>query len=124
MDQTAREKDDTAVIDFISLCYTSAVEYPDLFPLFAEKDVFREDYLIAERLWKLGCRIEQLRDILDYNGQLADLNALNHSMAFYQTVKIAARRNIPGARVLFEELKPALPSGLFKFMKQGSLIYR
>ena len=104
------KKNTERLIKFLEQTHSMAVVYPDLFPNFIGREAFREDFAVAKRLWKLSDQIEQLQTMVDSAEVLALFRVLDHAQAFYQTLKIAARRDIPAARMLFDELKPLLPS--------------
>jgi len=96
-------------IKFLELSHAYAVEAPGLFPAFTDRDSFREDFLAANELWILINKVNRLREEFWDTEMLLGCRALKSAKAFYQTVKIAARHDIPAARVVFDELKPAFP---------------
>ena len=104
---------------FLELSYGLAVEYPDLFPSFMKAAVFKEEFFAAQGLWTIFNRINLLRDRISDTEMLAGNIALETAMAFYHTVKMAARRDIPGARIIFDELRPVFSSGRQKRRKAG-----
>ena len=105
---------------FVELSYRLAVENPDLLPGFAEVAISGEDYSIVRELWTFTGKLNQLKNN-KYNIEMAvGSHVLQAAMAFYQKVKIAARHNIPGARIIFEELKPRRPSGRRKQQVKSS----
>ena len=91
---------------FLRSSHELAVDYPDLFPAFMQAAVFKEEFSTVNELWGFISKINNLRDDINDTEMLAGNNALEFAIAFYHTVKIAARRDIPGARIIFEELKP------------------
>jgi len=97
-------------IKFLEISHKFAVKYPELFPFFREKSLLNKEFFIVYELWKIHNKMEELDNAVKDTGLLAGSCAMETALSFYQTVKIAARRDIPGARVIFEELKPALPS--------------
>ena len=97
-------------MEFLEISHKFAVEYPGLFPFFRERSLLSKESFIVFELWKIHRKIDQLKEAIDDTGLLAGNHALETALSFYQTVKFAARRDIPGAKVIFEELKPALPS--------------
>lgn len=99
------------LIKFLKLSHELAVETPELFPDFADKTEFKEDFFTANELWILAGKIDVLKEKLSSMEILAARRALEIALMFYQTVKIAARYDIPGARVIFDDLKTAFPSG-------------
>ena len=95
---------------FLELSHEFAVEYPDLFPAFMEAAVFKEEFFTVQKLWSFFNKLSQLRDNISDTKMAAGSHALDTALAFYQTVKIAARCDLPGARVIYEELKPKVPA--------------
>ena len=97
-------------MNFLGLSHAFSVESPELFPAFMETEVFREEYFRTHELWTLVNVINQLREYVSDIEMLSESRTQETAMAFYQMVKIAARHDIPGARVVFDELKSAYPS--------------
>ena len=94
---------------FIEMCHNMSIEYTELFPSFLNTAILKEEFFTAHELWQFAKRIDQLKnDIIDIE-MLAGNNALEIALAFYHTVKIAARHDIPGARIIYNELKSSFP---------------
>jgi len=104
------KKTGPALMRFLELSHGLAVESPELFPAFIKAEVFREEYFTTRELRIIVNKIDQLRDNVCDTEILSGNRALEIAIAFYKTVKMAAMRDIPGARVIFEELKLAYPS--------------
>jgi len=97
--------------EFVELSYGLVVENPELLPGFTEAASLGEGFSAVRELWILDKKLTQLKNyICDMEMATGD-HVLEAALAFYQTVKIAARRDIPGARIIYEELKPKRPSG-------------
>ena len=94
---------------FLELSHTFSLGSPELFPSYIKEVVFRESFFTVHALWELLGKINHLRDYLWDTETLTGSYALEIAFAFYQNVKIAARRDIPGAGTIYEELKPAFP---------------
>ena len=101
---------DVEFIKFLELSYGLAVECPRLFPAFMDREVFKEEFFTTSQLWMLINRINQLRDNIWDTEMLLGSRTIEIAVAFYKIVKMAARHDIPGAKVIFEELKPVFPS--------------
>ena len=97
--------------EFLEMSYALAVENPELFPGFAEAAIFEENFSIVQELWTFGAKINQLNDNIRDTEMAAGNYALEAALCFYNMIKIAARHDIPGARVIYEELKPRRPPG-------------
>ena len=99
----------TEAYSFLEKSYKLAFENPPLFPAFVKSTVFGEDFSIVRELRSFAGKLDMfLNNVIDME-MAAGNNALEAALVFYQTLKIAARRDIPGARVLYEELKPGCP---------------
>jgi len=98
-------------IKFLKLSHELALESPKLFPVFINTDIFMEEYFITHELWVLVNKISQLREYVSDTEILSGNRVMEKAITFYQTVKMAARRDIPGARAVFSELRSAFPSG-------------
>ena len=99
-------------IRFLELSHGIAVDYPEMFPSFLKVAAFRDEYSVTRELHKVSGKLDLLRNSVNDTEMLAGRHTLETALAFYNTVKIAARRDIPGARPIYEELKPALRSGI------------
>ena len=95
--------------EFLELSHGLAVDYPELFPAFMKRSLFKDEFFTARELWTVNSKLTQLKNTINDTEMLACNYALETAMSFYQTVKIAARRDIPGARGIYEELKPIFP---------------
>jgi len=94
---------------FVELAYKFAVEYPELFPAFMETAAFNEEFSAVCEFISLGSKLNRLCHNIRNAEMAAAGTTLETALAFYQTVKIAARHDIPGARAIYEELKSKLP---------------
>ena len=97
-------------LKFIEMSYKIAVDNPRLLPSFMETSVFGEKFSVVRELLKFAAKLNQLKENIRDTEIAADNCGLETAFAFYNMMKIAARRDIPGARVIFEELKPAFNS--------------
>jgi len=109
-ERQALVKMETESIKFLEVSHGIALENSELFPTFIKAAVFREEFSAAHELWLVANKVSQLNENINDTGMLAGNNAMETALIFYQTVKIAALHDIPGARVIYEELKPAFRS--------------
>jgi len=112
-------KSGAELIKFLELSHNLAVESPGLFPAFINTEVFRNEYLTTHELWILVNKINQLGEHVRDTERLSGNRTLEMAVAFYQTVKMAARRDIPGSKIIFSELRSAFPPGIKKQKKTG-----
>ena len=108
-ERLSHRKMGAGLIKFLELSHTLAVESPGLFPTFINNDSFGEEYFMTHELWLLVNKINRLRECVSDTEMLTGSRTLEIAQAFYQVVKMAARRDIPGARIIFDELKSAYP---------------
>ena len=109
----------SGLIKFLELSHELAVESPGLFPTFIKTEVFQEEYFTTHELLILVNKINRLSEYVNDAERLSENRTMEIALAFYETVKIAARRDIPGARIVFDELKLAYPSASKARKKQG-----
>ena len=95
---------------FIDASYGLARKNPGLFPGFFETEAFGEDFSAAQELLGFASAVNQLRDKISDTEMAAGNCSLQAALAFYNTVKIAAWHDIPGAKMVYEELKAKRPS--------------
>ena len=96
-------------MEFLELSYEMVLGSPELFPASLKASSFGEKLSSAYELWVLINKIDNLRNNISDTKTLIGNHAMENALAFYNSVKIAARRDIPGARAMYEELKPAFP---------------
>jgi hypothetical protein len=104
---------------FLELSYRLTVDCPELFPAFMKAAVFKEEYSAANELSGFFKKMDDLKNKIRDTEMLAGSHALEYAFAFYDTVKIAARRDIPGSGVIDEELKSRLPSRSRRYQKRN-----
>ena len=108
-DRKKLDKISAQYIKFLELSYELALGSPELFPASLKASSFGENLASAHELWVLINKIDNLRNNISDTKTLIGNHAMENALAFYNSVKIAARRDIPGARAMYEELKPAFP---------------
>ena len=111
----------TELIKYLELSHGIAVEYPELFPAFVKTAAFREEFFITCELRQIINKIDGMKEKILDTEMLAGNQALDTALAFYNTVKIAARRDIPGTRFIYDKLKPAFRSGKQAKKKRSSM---
>ena len=96
-------------VEFLKMSHGLALENHELFPETLDISCFGEKSVLTDELWILFNKTDSLRDRIIDTKTLIGNHAMENALAFYNTVKIAARRDIPGVRVVFEELKAIFP---------------
>ena len=103
------DKIGTDSIKFLKLSYEISLGNPELFPTFIKASSFGENINSTYELSRLFDKIEDLRYGISDTKTLIGNFAMEKALAFYNTIKIAARRDIPGAELIYKELKAAFP---------------
>jgi hypothetical protein len=105
-----QENISASVMDFLVLSHERAIEFPEMLPHFSSAEVFNEDFLAVNELWALAGKLDLFQENIRGLLRLVGNRALETAEAFYLTLKIAARRDLPGTGVLFDELKALYPT--------------
>jgi hypothetical protein len=96
-------------IGFVEKAYDFARQNPNLVPPYLEVDAFGVDFADAHGLWTLLNTVQQLEEAVDDTEMIAGSEAYQAALVFYQSVKMAAAQDIPGAKAVYEELKTRFP---------------
>ena len=106
-------------VEFIRNSIDIAKKYPDLLPPFLNMKTFNDDFSLFHELHSVAVKTAGIKDkvnsMLNTNGN----HCLETAMALYNNLKIASKRDIPGARMVFLELKSSLPSKKRKPKNRG-----
>ncbi|MGV9004656.1 hypothetical protein [Flavobacterium sp.] len=78
---------------------------PELMPTYMNKVEFAKDVTVVTQLTPLQNMAYQLASDLDDTRMLAGSEALAEALIYYGSVKEAAKRGIPQAKPIYEELK-------------------
>jgi hypothetical protein len=96
-------------LSFVEKAYEFAKQSPELVPPFLDMVDFKNSFLDAHDLWSLFLKTQQLHENVDDTTMLAGSEAYQDSLIFYNSVKMAARQNVVGAKAVYEELKKRFP---------------
>ncbi|MDR1400541.1 MAG: hypothetical protein LBJ41_11515 [Treponema sp.] len=96
---------------FVEKAHDYAHDNPDLVPSYLDIDDFDKDFSDAHGLWRLHTEIHQLDEIVEDTIMVAGSEAYHEAIAVYHNVQAAAKQDIPGAKAVYEELKPHFPGG-------------
>lgn len=91
-------------LSFVVKAQEYAGQHPNLLPPFMSKAEFDVDVADATNLAGLKVQIDQLASAVDDTVMVAGSEAYSAALAFYNSVKLATRQNVPGAKVLNDEL--------------------
>ncbi|MDR0967080.1 MAG: hypothetical protein LBM75_11405 [Myxococcales bacterium] len=97
-------------ISFVEKAHEFAKQNPNLRPSYLDMGGFSIDFADARSLWALLNSVHQLESSLDDTEMVAGSEAYQAALVFYQSVKMAAGQNVPGAKAIYEELKTRFPN--------------
>jgi hypothetical protein len=83
---------------------------PSLVPPFLNMGEFDVDYADTHDLWSVRNRVTQLREAIDNTVMCAGSEAYQAALLFYNSVKVAAAHDVPGAKAIYAELKQRFPA--------------
>jgi hypothetical protein len=98
-------------LSFVEKAQEYAQHNPDLCPGFLDNRVFEAEFSTAHDLWKFTNCVKQLVENLQDTELAAGSKAYRLALAFYESVKIAAKRDVLGAKAILEELQERFPRG-------------
>jgi hypothetical protein len=101
-------------ISFVEKAHEFAAQNPNLCPPYLDMTEFDTDYADARNLVILDNTAKQLYEAVDDTAMVAGSESYQASLVFYNSVKVAARQDIPGAKAVYEELKKRFPQGSHK----------
>ncbi|MDR3193758.1 MAG: hypothetical protein LBT76_00525 [Tannerella sp.] len=96
---------------FVGKAFELAKENPQLCPAFLNMEDFQTD--MTDSFGLIGAKTDavQLTEMLSDLEMLAGSEAFQHSLGFYNYVKLLAHQDVPQARAVYEELKKRFPHG-------------
>ena len=90
-----------------------AIEYaqtnPTLVPGYVNLAEIQKDYALQKDLIDIQQWMASLLQKIEDTQQEAGVEALNAMLSFYQAVRVAAEKNVPGARAIYEDLNQRFP---------------
>jgi hypothetical protein len=99
---------------FVEKAHDFAAQNPNLLPAFLDMDAFDVDFADAHGLWTLSNSVRQLYENINDTEMAAGSEAYQAALVFYNSVKVAAVQDIPGAKAVYEELKTRFPGRRWK----------
>jgi hypothetical protein len=94
---------------FVEKAYDFAVENPGFVPPYLNMQEFDIDFADAHGLWTVRNDARQVYELIDDTTMVAGSESYNAALIFYNSVKVAAAQDIPGAKAVYEELKKRFP---------------
>jgi hypothetical protein len=98
-------------LSFVEKSHEFALQNPNLVPPFLDMNAFDVDFADAHNLWTVLLASQQVHENLDDTTMVAGSEAYQTALIFYNSVKMAARQDVPGAKAVYEELKKRFPGG-------------
>jgi len=96
---------------FVEKAYDFAGKNPGLVPPYLNVAAWGVDFNDAHGLWTVHNSIHQLDEGIDDTEMVAGSEAYHGALIFYNSVKVAADQDIPGAKAVYEELRTRFPQG-------------
>ena len=91
-------------VDFVSKTLSYANTSPQFKPAFVDIDDFSQDVSTFGLLRSLQQPVSQIADMLDDSLALSGSEAYAAALAYYQSIKTAAKMNVPGAATIADDL--------------------
>jgi len=108
-DRRALPKMGAKTVDFVDKTLSYARANPHLKPAFVDIDEFGRDLAAVDALRALQQPLSQIADMVDDSLLLSGSEAYAAALAYYQSVKAAARLGQPGAAVIADDLSGRFP---------------
>jgi hypothetical protein len=96
-------------IGFVEKAFDYAKKNPELAPSYLKMPDFEADFTDARGLLGFHNMIMQLENGVSDTEMAAGSEAYQAALVFYNSVKMAADQNIPGAKAVYDELKERFP---------------
>ena len=96
-------------LSFVSKSYELALQNPKLCPSYLDMDEFSIDFNDSQNFRPLMNLAQQLEGAIDDTRMVAGSEAFQAALIFYNAVKQAASKDVPGAKEVYAELKKRYP---------------
>jgi hypothetical protein len=107
-----------ATIPFVNAVNSHAQQNPQFVPSYIDAVELNKDVVAVKELTMIYNLLAKIVQLLEDTIMLAGSEAMVASLPIYQSVKLAAKNNVPGAEVIYNVLKELLPQ--FKRKTSGS----
>lgn len=84
---------------------------PEFLPSYISTNEFKKDAVLTRQLTSIQRILQILSDKIDDTANIAGMEALSASLAYYNGVKQGAKNNVEGAQTIYEDLKARFPGG-------------
>jgi len=96
-------------VAFIAKAISYAHANPTLVPGYVKLAEIEKDYNLQKDLIDIQQWLAGLLQKIDDTQQEAGVEAFNAILGFYQSVHVAAQKDVPGARAIYEDLSQRFP---------------
>jgi hypothetical protein len=96
-------------LNFVEKSHEFAAQNGNFVPPFLDMHSFDVDFSDAHNLWSVLLIAKQLYENIDDTTMIAGSESYQAALIFYNSVKMAARQDVPGAKAIYEELKKRFP---------------
>ncbi|MDR1115552.1 MAG: hypothetical protein LBL33_05295 [Tannerella sp.] len=96
-------------LSFVEKAHEYAVQNPNLCPPYLDMAAFNTDFADVHNLLMLNNATLQLHEYTDDTAMTSGSEAYQAALIFYNSVKMAARQDVPGAKAVYEELRKRFP---------------
>jgi hypothetical protein len=98
-------------LTFVEKAHDFAAENPELVPPFLDMKQFDIDFADAHGLWTIRNDARQVYEMIDDTTMVAGSEAYYAALVYYNSSKVAAAQDIPGAKAVYDELRRRFPKG-------------
>lgn len=92
-------------IDFVNKAFDYAGSYPQFAPQFMNRKELGDDVTVVDGLTQIEQPVVNLATQLDDTIMMAGSEAYVAALMYYNSVKAAAKNNVPGAKAIYDDLK-------------------
>jgi hypothetical protein len=97
-------------ISFVNKCLMYAEQKPEFVPSYIDESEWKIDMQARNDLSPYNAEIQELNSLLLDTITLCGNESFRQSLTYYNSVKQAAKDNVPGAKPIYDELKQQFPN--------------
>ncbi|MRT92140.1 hypothetical protein [Ancylomarina sp. 16SWW S1-10-2] len=97
-------------ISFVNKCLMFANQKPEFVPSYIDKNEWQIDMNARNDLSPYNAEIQEINSLLLDTIMLCGNEAFRQALTYYNSVKQAAKDNVPGAKPIYDELKQQFPN--------------
>lgn len=91
-------------VPFVEKTLDYCTSAPQFAPTFMDRDELAADMKVVNQLIPVFRVVKQLSDGLDDTSMQAGAESYVNALAYYNSVKMAAKNDVPGAKAIYEDL--------------------